>query len=214
MPHHALLFRASSILKETIETLVPLLEASEIEFIEVPNFGINDARSLTLTAFRTPNVGTRLGVVVIIQSITSEAENALLKLLEEPPDSTGFLFCIPEGVFLLPTLLSRFNDISPQAKRTTINTFVEFEALDLVSRLALITKCLTEKNLLWQQEMKQGLVAFLDLRPISLPVAKLSALYYVSEHLLTRGASNKQLFEELAFSLPFTTAPKNGTLAK
>ena len=125
MPHHALLYRAPAVSRETALSLVSLLEASEVEYVEVSGFGIDDVRALTTVAYRTPSIGSRLGVVVILQTITVEAEQALLKLLEEPPLTTGFLFCVPESVFLLPTLLSRFNEVTPALSREETEEFID-----------------------------------------------------------------------------------------
>jgi DNA polymerase III, delta subunit len=214
MTHHALLYRAPAVSRETAVSLLPLLAATEVEYVEVAGFGIDDVRALTMTAYRTPSVGGRLGVVVILQSMTVEAEQALLKLLEEPPLTTAFLFCVPESVFILPTLLSRFSVVGGSIDRPLTPTFVEFVSLSIPARITLVGEKLTAKDTDWQQEMKQGLLAYLTKQTAALVPPVVATLYYVAEHLLTRGASNKQLFEELAFTLPFKAESESGTLYK
>lgn len=49
----------------------------------------------------------RVIVIDEAQSMTSEAQNALLKLLEEPPEGTLFLLCVSNTQSLLPTIRSR-----------------------------------------------------------------------------------------------------------
>jgi DNA polymerase-3 subunit delta' len=45
------------------------------------------------------------------QSMKIEAANALLKSLEEPPDGTSFVLIAPDRVMLLPTIVSRCQEI-------------------------------------------------------------------------------------------------------
>jgi DNA polymerase III delta prime subunit len=146
--------------------------------------------------------------------MTVEAEQALLKLLEEPPLTTAFLFCVPESVFILPTLLSRFSVVGGHLDRPLTPSFVEFVSMAVPARITLVGEKLTAKDMDWQQEIKQGLLAYLTKQTGVLAPEVVAALYYVAEHLLTRGASNKQLFEELAFSLPFKAEAESGTLYK
>jgi len=213
MQHHALLYKAAAVSKETALPFVHLLGASEVEFVEIDSFGIDDVRALTAVAYRAPVVGNRLGVVVVVQTITVEAEQALLKLLEEPPKTTSFLFCVPKSVFLLATLLSRFSRIETSEVSVMPAVFTEFINSDIPARITLVSDRLTAKDSTWQQEMKQGLVTYLDSQK-KLSAKQLGTLYYVAEHLLTRGASNKQLLEEMAFSLPLASVEENGTVVK
>lgn len=46
-------------------------------------------------------------VAVYAGRITTEAQNALLKVLEEPAESTKIVICVPSVAELLPTILSR-----------------------------------------------------------------------------------------------------------
>lgn len=214
MTHHALLYRAPAVSREAAVPLLPLLAASEIEYVEVTGFGIDDVRALTMAAYRTPAVGERLGIVVILQTMTVEAEQALLKLLEEPPLTTAFLFCVPESVFILPTLLSRFSVVGGNIERPLTASFSEFVSLSVPDRITLIGEKITEKDINWQQEIKQGTLSYLTKRKEVLAPEVVATLYYVVEHFLTRGASNKQLLEELAFTLPFKAETESGTLYK
>lgn len=212
MSHHALLYRAPAVSKETALPHVPLLEASTIEFLEVDAFGIDDVRDLTQMSYQTPQEGSRLGIVVIVRTMSLESEQALLKLLEEPPKTTSFLFCIPEDVFLLPTILSRFSEIDAVKKREVTDAFVNFAGSKLVERLSLVSDKLTDKDLVWQQEIKRGLLWYLEAKRQDLNAKDLEIILYIASHLMTRGASNKQLLEELAFTLPFLDFNKSVTI--
>jgi hypothetical protein len=84
----------------------------------------------------------------------------------------------------------------------TTEAFVEFLNSGLADRLALIETAVKNKNLVWQTEIQKGLfhhLKTLDARKV--PLLKLKDLEYVSRLLLTRGASNKFLLEQLALTL-------------
>lgn len=71
-------------------------------------FGIDEARELIATA-SLKNTGGRTLFVLGVGSMTSEAQQALLKLFEEPQQGTQFVLLLPHGT-LLPTLRSRMLD--------------------------------------------------------------------------------------------------------
>lgn len=69
-------------------------------------FGIDEARELNQHA-SLKSTGGRSLFVLGISSITSEAQQALLKLFEEPRQGAIFVVLMPHGT-VLPTLRSRF----------------------------------------------------------------------------------------------------------
>lgn len=71
------------------------------------SFGIDDARDLKKWASGKPLVGEIKVSVIIAKSITHEAQNALLKVLEEPPAGTYIFINLENLGGLLPTLISR-----------------------------------------------------------------------------------------------------------
>ena len=68
---------------------------------------VEDARTLIDRAHRSTS--TDAGKVLVIQTgrFFHEAQNALLKLFEEPPPATVIILSIPSEGMLLPTLRSR-----------------------------------------------------------------------------------------------------------
>lgn len=83
--------------------------------IENESFGIDDARGLEKWVAGTPLLGGLKVSVMIIKSITFEAQNALLKVLEEPPLGTYIFINIESLGGLLPTFLSRVRVLSPRS---------------------------------------------------------------------------------------------------
>lgn len=69
------------------------------------SFGIDEARELSVQASLRLS-GARQFFFIAAASMTSEAQQALLKLFEEPQEGTQFVLLVPHGA-LLPTLLSR-----------------------------------------------------------------------------------------------------------
>lgn len=211
MPHHAVLMRGS-LHPEAALALYPTEDTGEVFVVPYSEIGIDEVRALTLEASLRPRVGERRLLVVAVRTLTSEAQQALLKLLEEPPATTAFLFIVPDGITLLPTLLSRFFTISPETDEVADTTaFAEFAAASVAERLDLITKRLAKKDVVWVEALRLGLRDYVAKRNTAEGGGEeLRAQGFVLTRLNTRGASNKLLLEELALSLPAGTSLKKG----
>ena len=82
--------------------------------VEGGKFGVDEARALTLRALEKAFSGRKV-FVLIPQSITYPAQNALLKAFEEPVDGTHFFLIARDESLILPTLSSRMQTIRAQA---------------------------------------------------------------------------------------------------
>lgn len=79
------------------------------------SIGIEDIRNLKEKIFLKPlKSQTKAVIIKIDENITVEAQNALLKILEEPPDNTIIILTIEKSDLLLPTILSRCKVIELQ----------------------------------------------------------------------------------------------------
>lgn len=79
--------------------------------------GIEEVRNIQKIIFLKPFKGKEKAVVIMAyEGITLEAQNALLKVLEEPPISTSIMIAVPNKEIVLPTILSRCKIIALQAK--------------------------------------------------------------------------------------------------
>jgi DNA polymerase-3 subunit gamma/tau len=88
-----------------------IVSGSSLDVIEIDaasNRGIDDMRSLR-EQVRFASVNGRYKVYIIDEChmLTTEAVNALLKTLEEPPDSVVFVMATTEAHKVLPTIVSR-----------------------------------------------------------------------------------------------------------
>ncbi len=201
MNHHAYLAQPATVTKAVVSCFYDVNQYADVSYIEVGTFGIDDVRALTASAYSTPVSGDKKLIVVLCREITIEAEQALLKILEEPPQTTVFLFMLPLGAYLLPTLLSRFYRLSSSCENEIPIAFAEFKSMKVADRISTIVKKLDNKDQEWVQEIKAGLLSYLDTNQDKARGEELSALMFVADYLQTRGASNKQLLEELALTL-------------
>lgn len=102
--------------------------------------GIKDVRLFSSQLLLAPQFGTtRLGVIDHAEWLTPEAQNALLKTLEEPPASVKMVLLVETEARVLPTVLSRCRklvwarssegEIVKAASGDSLVRFLEAEAL-------------------------------------------------------------------------------------
>ncbi len=198
MMHHAILVRYSK------PELFPVNTLSTETVVDqsFEKLMIDDVRSLSESAHRRPSEGSSGTCFVVRTSfITVEAQHALLKLLEEPPLTSRFVFIIPPSVQLLGTVLSRVHIEVSEADTEIADEFVEFMKMSLKERFETIESKLKEKDIAWQEAIRRGLITYVG------TIAQKNAtilidLEFVVANLLTSGASNKMLLDQLALSLP------------
>lgn len=79
-----------------------------IEIDAASNRGIDDIRDLISTVKYSPIMGKyKVYIIDEVHMMTTEAFNALLKTLEEPPERVVFILATTEPYKLMPTILSR-----------------------------------------------------------------------------------------------------------
>lgn len=91
---------------------------------------IETAREISnLITLKTTGKGTIRRVIIIedAQTMTVEAQNALLKTFEEPPSDTVFIVTLSSTSNILPTILSRLQVISlqPLSQKEVVEHFVQ-----------------------------------------------------------------------------------------
>lgn len=83
--------------------------------------GIEDVRNIQKAILLKPFRGrTKAVVIEAYESITTEAQNALLKVLEEPPANTIIIISTQKKELLLPTILSRCKIIELREKESSL----------------------------------------------------------------------------------------------
>ncbi len=206
--HHSYVIYSVSDLDKLATDFISAQNFSDVTNIELESFGIDDSRNLIKSAYRQPaGQNEKKLIVVRVGSFTLEAQQSLLKVLEEPPLSTTFLFLLPSENSVIPTLKSRFLEYAREFENVTdvVNeNFAEFCALGYKDRLALIVKRLDKDDTLWLKDIKYGLAEMLSNSIQVLKPSQRKSLAIAIETLNTRGASNKMLLEEIALTIPFT----------
>lgn len=199
MDHHAYYIEGSSAGYELPAT--PLHESHE-------RFGIDEARALISIASLKNYEETVF--LLEVSSITSEAQQALLKLFEEPQPGTTFILVAPHGA-LLPTLKSRMLEFpkassqkNPSASREAFaETFLQSPQKE---RSAMIADLLKD-----EEGAKTRVREFLlGLETLLAPKLATSAqvregledIAKVRSYVNDRSPSLKMLLEHLAISLP------------
>ncbi len=76
-------------------------------------FGIDEARTLVQMAQRQGISGGKKIFLIVMEKMTNESQNALLKLFEEPTPDTHLFLIVPTMEMLLPTLRSRLHLVTP-----------------------------------------------------------------------------------------------------
>lgn len=104
-------------------------------------FSVEDARKLMDVAVAAP-IGSHKVIIVSATRFFHEAQNALLKLFEEPPQNVTLILVLPSEGVLLPTLRSRLALLTESdANEAAISALAhEFLAANAAEREKIIAK--------------------------------------------------------------------------
>ncbi len=107
---------------------------------------VEDAEKIIKSVEYVPTGRKKVVILDEMHMLTKEAQNKLLKVVEEPPEHVIFIFCTTEENKVLPTILSRCNkftfkaigedDILKNLRKICQNEQIEYEddALKLISK--------------------------------------------------------------------------------
>lgn len=118
----------------------PLIDAKFFTPDESGSIGIDAVRELKKFLYQRPVVSAyRSAVFDSAESLTPEAQNALLKIIEEPPQSSLIIFIAAEVSVFPSTLASRFVKVYfPRLKQKSIEKYLK-EKLKIDSAQAALT---------------------------------------------------------------------------
>ncbi|MDO4673729.1 DNA polymerase III subunit delta' [Campylobacter sp.] len=114
------------------EELVAKWGANSLRFIPqkpAVDFLLEDARAVEKESYIAE--AQEKIIVLMAQNFRNEAQNFLLKLLEEPPKNIKFLIVLPSKNLLLPTIKSRLICEKRKKEREKAPLNLELERLDL-----------------------------------------------------------------------------------
>lgn len=159
--------------------------------------GVEDNKKMFILAFNT---------------MTSEAQNALLKTIEEPTEDTHFFFVTRTKETLIPTLRSRMQTVSIESADDNKQTKAgeEFLNASLPKRFSIIepyTKAKKDDKSEAKEEARVFLVSLEKALYAKLPsnpelAEPLTDVITASKYLSDRAPSLKLLLEHLALTVP------------
>lgn len=161
---------------------------------DIQTFGIDDAREVSNIHVSKSLTGRRI-FIITFSFITIEAQNALLKILEEPHEANHFFIIVPTADILLPTVLSRLVYVRSVEGRDVGETEAKkFLKMSKKKRIE------TVKMLIEEKEQALSLVKGLQIELRADP-KKLEMLINSANFLYQRAASVKMILENVALSL-------------
>ncbi|MCK9429583.1 MAG: AAA family ATPase [Candidatus Omnitrophica bacterium] len=119
IPHSFLFYGSTGTGKTTVARIVAKeLGCNENNIIEIDTAqfrGIDTVRDLRKNCQYTPlGGGVKVYILDEIHKATGDAQNALLKILEDPPDHVYFMLCTTDPQNLLPTVKGRCSQFQMQ----------------------------------------------------------------------------------------------------
>lgn len=177
---------------------------------ESPTIGISDIRGWQKELFLTPlNSPYTIGVIPNAELLTIEAQNALLKTLEEPPTHTRIYIESQTSSSLLPTILSRcqmIQLITQPASDTTAKPSVATmrdlcdDTMSPGKKIALLEKEITNKEeaKVWVIQAIHTLHTHHTEMPSTTYLPCMQGLLTASQHL-SANVSYKLAIDELTF---------------
>ncbi|HEY1037057.1 MAG TPA: hypothetical protein VGE62_00580 [Candidatus Paceibacterota bacterium] len=194
-------------------------------------FGVEDAALVVEKNSRRPSAGSNKFIIVSLAGISHQAQNSLLKTLEEPAVGTHIFIIAPTASIFLPTVRSRVHVVSLGRSASQADSEVsanatgsdpesleslyaeEFVASNHPERLEIVKKVLAEKEkeratdadiVVLVRGIEKRTHALMEKQKLS-PEARadaLKALVRASEYIYDSSSSKKLLLEYIALALP------------
>src|SRR3989344_2705485 len=176
-----------------------LCSKNKIDKIDIDNInfeksvGIEDVRIIQKKIYLKPIKSEAKAIILkAYNGLTIEAQNALLKILEEPPNNTIILLLVETGSQVLPTILSRCKNITIDDKR---EKFGELEEDQIAEILSSLSTCGAGKRLKLAQDFgKSREEAIIWLEKMIIILRKI-LLNKINSSVDPRGWSLKELIE-------------------
>jgi DNA polymerase-3 subunit delta' len=181
-------------------------------------FSVDDARRVLDVAASAPFASDYKVIIIVANRVYHEAQNALLKLFEEPPPETFLFLILPTLGGLLPTLRSRVQILKNKElkiKNKGKNPAEEFLRAGKEKRSVLIKKLASGKDEEERREKRNEAIAIVNgveiaayekfkkrgVRQLT-DAALLSDIATLRGHLHDRSAPVKMILEHLSLIIP------------
>lgn len=205
LSHHATVYHVADY-STSSALLTGLQSLYEVEVVMVPKLAISEVRRIIASAHKRPFETATKVIYIATNHIAPDAQNALLKVLEEPPSTTKFVLWLGRQVELLPTIKSRVQMVTDDTVTHMPTTFAEVIAAPIPDRLATIAAIYKNKDSDADLALYQGLTEYLSTSTNSLTSAALSDIVSLHSQLQGPGASKKMLWEAIMLLWPVESA--------
>ncbi len=180
---------------------------------ESENFGIDDARFFEKWSIGKPLIGDTKVSLLISETITIEAQNALLKVLEEPKQGNFTFINITDSGNFLPTFLSRvrvidFNsseysdlNISQNHNDSGILEAQKFIDASVGKRLSSVKNLVKKENKTKTKELVTNILKAFYNKKRKLTkeeLLELKKILKAEKYIKMRGSSSRMIIEWLA----------------
>ena len=211
--HHAYLLEGA---KDEIEReILEFTKGEDVVQISLNSFKIEDARNLKSYASEKSNSNAKKIYIISVNHISLEAEQALLKLFEEPIPNTHFFLIVPDIDALLKTFISRFYLISARQDLAEGEKEAgKFIKMPLQARIDFLKELLAEPDEedIFLDSNRAKALKFLNSLELSLHNKTMSRtpldtqvfrhIFKVREYLRMPGSSVKSSMESVALVVP------------
>ncbi len=199
-----------------VETLFPAFESFLTEHLSVavvgnpdyriftePSFSVATARTLGMLQSGKSLGGSKQIFVVKTGYMGEEAQNALLKIFEEPTPDTHFFVFLPQDT-LLPTLRSRVRMLHDSQGENNHTSFLKLSVADRLAHIKEMTDDISD-----EKKTKQSAIYLLNNIEaelyqdggVSAHATELTLCEKTRTALFSRGAMTKMLLEQVALSV-------------
>jgi hypothetical protein len=199
-------------LKEYLKSKFQISHTQNPDFYyeKFESFGIDESRALKDKHSSKGYVdGGKRIFIIETSGMTHEAQNALLKIFEEPHVDSHFFLIMPSVEILLPTLKSRLQ-IGPQSEGKfdpisikEVEMFLKLSKKDKVAFVDKLAKSISDEEM--TKSDAQKFLAVLEIvlyeRGVKENADALKAILKSRDYLNDRSASVKQLLEYVAMSV-------------
>lgn len=168
------------------------------------SIGIDEVRALKGHIFQRPvKLAYKIVVAVDAQTLTVEAQNALLKILEEPPPSAIIILEAKDKTDLLPTIISRTTVVRAKLEKVANYDLQALDSQDLLTALKNVSqiddpqKWLDEQITALYKNLKKEIANPADRKTLAESIKK----YQQTKDLIEANVSPKFALIDLAFNL-------------
>lgn len=212
---HAYLIRGdgeyiANLLKDTVEKIfnITFIGNPDCHIACFETFGIDEARKIKEDQEKRSFAGKYKFFLINTFTLTHEAQNALLKVFEEPTIGTYIFLIMPSSAQILPTLKSRLFDLGTiLSPENSDNKFaMDFLRKSAPERLKSLKKIFEDKDKVAAVSLLNGLEEILggDIKEGATPeeIFILEEIRRGREYLNGRAPSVKMILEHISLIVP------------